>query len=65
MVVGFDAVKDARDAIRQGTMAASVAQHPDEMGRLAVENADRVLRGEIVQESIPVKIELITREKLQ
>jgi ribose transport system substrate-binding protein len=65
IVVGFDAVKDARDAIRQGTMAASVAQHPDEMGRLAIENAYRVLKGEAVQESIPVKIELITRERLK
>ncbi len=64
LVVGFDAVKDGRDAIRQGTMAASVAQHPDEMGRLGVENAYRALRGETVPEHIPVKIELITKENV-
>ncbi len=61
LVVGFDAVKDGRDAIRQGTMAASVAQHPEEMGRLAVESADRVLRGESVPDYLPVKIELVTK----
>src|SRR5262249_45091527 len=47
-VVGFDAVEDARKAIEDGTMAASVAQFPDEMGRVAVENAVRALRGEAV-----------------
>jgi ribose transport system substrate-binding protein len=65
IVVGFDAVKDGRDAIRQGTMAASVAQHPSEMGRLGVENAYRVVRGESVAEYIPVKIELITRQNVE
>ena len=65
LVVGFDAVKDGRDAIRQGTMAASVAQYPDEMGRLAVENAIRTIRGETVPEEIPVRIGLITKENLE
>ncbi len=64
LVVGFDAVKDGRDAIRQGTMAASVAQYPDEMGRLAIENASRVVRGETVPDEVPVRIGLITKENL-
>jgi ribose transport system substrate-binding protein len=63
LVVGFDAVKDGRDAINRGTMAASVAQHPGEMGRLGVETAYRVIRGEAVPDYIPVKIELITKGK--
>ena len=62
MVVGFDAVKDGRDAIQQGTMAASVAQHPEEMGRVGVESAIKVLKGESLPEYIPVKIELVTRQ---
>jgi ribose transport system substrate-binding protein len=45
-------------------MAASVAQHPDEMGRLGVETAYRVIRGETVPEYIPVKIELITKQNV-
>ena len=60
-VVGFDAVEDAREAIQAGTMEASVAQFPYEMGRLAIETASRILHGEPAPEFIPVKIELITK----
>jgi len=64
LVVGFDAVKDGRDAILNGTMNASIAQHPSEMGKLSVENAVRLINGESIPEYIPVKIELITKNKL-
>jgi ribose transport system substrate-binding protein len=64
IVVGFDAVKDGRDAILMGTMNASVAQHPSEMGKLSVENAIKLINGESIPEYIPVKIELITKNKL-
>lgn len=60
-VVGFDAVEDARKAIRDGTMLASVAQFPDDMGRLAIENAVKTLRGEPVQPDVKVRIELVTK----
>ena len=61
MVVGFDAVTDARQAIAAGTMAASVAQFPRDMGRVAIESAAKVINGETIPEYIPVKIELITK----
>jgi ribose transport system substrate-binding protein len=64
IVVGFDAVEDAREAIRRGEMAASVAQFPAEMGRLAVEKAYELINGGSLPAFIPTKIELITREKL-
>ncbi len=64
IVVGFDALADARQAIRKGVMEASVAQHSSEMGRVAVESAYRLLQGENIPENLPVKIELITKEKL-
>ncbi len=64
LVVGFDALNDARDAIIAGTMAGSIAQHPDDMGRQAVVNAKRLLDGQSVESIIPVQIELITRDKL-
>jgi len=60
-VVGFDAVDDARKAINDGTMAASVAQFPDEMGRVAIENAVKALRGEPVAPDVKVRIELVTK----
>jgi ribose transport system substrate-binding protein len=62
-VVGFDAIDDARKAIAEGTMAASVAQSPSEMGRIAVENALHALRGEPVPPEATVRIELVTKGK--
>ena len=64
-VVGFDAVEDARKAIRDGTMLGSVAQFPDEMGRLAVENAVHAVKGEPVTPDEKVRIELITKENVK
>jgi ribose transport system substrate-binding protein len=60
-VIGFDAVDDARKAIEAGTMAASVAQLPAEMGRIAVESAVRILRGEAIPGEQLVPIELVRR----
>jgi ribose transport system substrate-binding protein len=60
-VVGFDAIDDARKAIADGTMAASVAQSPSEMGRIAVENALHTLRGEPVPPEATVPIELVKK----
>ena len=45
-VIGFDALDDAKKAIEAGTMEASVAQFPYEMGKAAVESAVKVMNGE-------------------
>ena len=63
VVVGFDAQDDARIAIREGRMDATIAQNPREMGRLAVISADRLLRGETVPAEQPVRIELVTSQQ--
>jgi ribose transport system substrate-binding protein len=60
-VIGFDAVDDARRAIEAGSMDASIAQFPSEMGRLAVETAVRLVRGEKVPVDQRTKIGLVTR----
>jgi ribose transport system substrate-binding protein len=61
-VVGFDASDEARKAVLSGTMDATVAQSPAEMGALAVENAYRLLKGELVKQEFVVSIKLITKE---
>jgi ribose transport system substrate-binding protein len=63
-VLGFDAVEDARRAIEAGTIVASVAQFPSEMGRLAVESAARLIRGDTVPADQTVRIELVTKASL-
>src|SRR3954451_15937040 len=64
-VIGFDALDDARKAIAAGTMEASVAQFPSEMGKAAVENAVKVIRGETVADDIKVKLELVTKDNVK
>ena len=60
-VVGFDALDDARKMIEAGRMEASVAQSPRDMGRIAVESAARVLRGETLPAEQKVPIALVTK----
>jgi ribose transport system substrate-binding protein len=60
-VIGFDALDDARKAIEAGTMEASVAQSPRDMGRIAVESAAKVLRGETVPADQSVPLALVTK----
>jgi len=62
--VGFDAVDDAVAAVDAGTLAATVAQQPAEIGRLGVETAVKALNGETVPASIPVPLSLVTAESL-
>jgi ribose transport system substrate-binding protein len=60
-VVGFDALDDAKKAVEAGTMAATVAQFPYEMGKAAVESAVKVLAGEKLPPDIMVKLEMVTK----
>lgn len=63
-VVGFDALDDAKTAIAAGTMEASVAQFPLEMGRAAVESAVKVIRKESVPPDVMVRLEMVTKASL-
>lgn len=62
LVVGFDATDDAVKAVEDGTMAATVAQQPTLIGSLGVETAEKIIKGETVEASIPVELKLVTKE---
>ncbi len=62
VVVGFDATDDAIESIKEGKMAATIAQQPDLIGETAVENAIKLINGESIPKSIPVEVTLITKE---
>jgi len=64
VVVGFDALPEARDAIQKGMMEATIAQSPMQMGALAIETAYRLLKGETVAPNASVAIRLITKENV-
>ncbi|WP_100065230.1 D-ribose ABC transporter substrate-binding protein [Miniphocaeibacter massiliensis] len=60
-VVGFDATDDAKKAVEDGTLLATVEQQPDLMGKQAVENAIKLLNGESIEKTIPVEVKLIKK----
>jgi ribose transport system substrate-binding protein len=64
VVVGFDGNPDALDAIRRGELAATVAQQPEEMGRMGVRIALKALNGETVEKTVQVPVTLITRDNI-
>jgi len=61
-VIGFDALDDAKTAMAAGTMDASVAQFPYEMGKTAVESAVKILNGEKPPPEILVRLEMVTKD---
>lgn len=64
IVVGFDAHREAVEAIRQGRMQATIAQNPYEIGRTGVEYAYKALNGDEIPDEITIEIKLITQETL-
>ncbi len=65
VIVGFDATDDAIAAIKEGRMAATIAQQPDLIGSTAVENAMKLINGESIPSSIPVEVTLITKDNVK
>jgi ribose transport system substrate-binding protein len=61
IIVGFDGNDDAKAAVASGELAATIAQKPDLMGEIAVENAVKVAKGETVEKEIPVELLLIKK----
>jgi ribose transport system substrate-binding protein len=61
LVVGFDGTADGLKAVQSGQMAATVAQQPEQIGSIAVDTADKVLKGQTVDAVIPVPLKLVTK----
>ncbi len=58
-VVGFDATADAVKAVKEGKMAATVAQQPALIGSMGVEAVSKILAGKTVPKNLPVSLKLI------
>ena len=61
MIVGFDGTEDGIAAVDRGLLGATVAQQPDLIGSLGIEIADKVLKGETVDEYVPVALKIIAK----
>ncbi len=62
MVVGFDATDDAVMSVKDGKMAATVAQLPAMIGELGVASALEIIAGNALESYVPVELKLITND---
>ncbi len=63
-VVGFDGTPDGLKAVEAGTLYASVAQQPKQLGKIAVDNAVRAAEGKKVAETVKVPVKVVTKENV-
>ncbi len=62
-LVGFDAIPEAEDSIRNGKLSATIAQKPNTMGWLAIETAARYFRGEPIPPLRLVELKMVTNQE--
>ena len=62
LVVGFDGTNDGIKAVNRGILGATIAQRPDQIGIIGIQTADKILKGEKVDPTIPVELELVTQK---
>lgn len=63
-VVGFDGTPDGLTAVKSGTLYASVAQQPSQLGRIAVDNALDAVHGKKVQPMVKVPVKVVTKQNV-
>ncbi|KUO02503.1 substrate-binding domain-containing protein [Streptomyces caeruleatus] len=63
-VIGFDGTADGLKAVEAGTLYASVAQQPTELGRIAVQNAVKAAADDKVAKSVMVPVKVVTKENV-
>ncbi|MFE9864052.1 substrate-binding domain-containing protein [Streptomyces sp. NPDC005506] len=63
-VVGFDGTPDGLKAVAAGTLYASVAQQPKELGKIAVQNAVEAARGKHVDSMVKVPVKVVTEKNV-
>jgi ribose transport system substrate-binding protein len=62
-VIGFDGMEEARNAVKNDPiMVGVIAQYPDLMGKVAVETAAKVIKGESVPAKQPIVPGVVTKD---
>jgi ribose transport system substrate-binding protein len=65
-IVGVDATPDLLDSIKNKTaITATVAQDPYQMGKMAVENAVKLINGQTPEKNIAVETGLVTSKNVE
>lgn len=63
-VVGFDGTEDGFAAVEKGTLLATIAQNPTELGRQSVQIIGNVLKGETVEEVVAVAVDTVDTKNI-
>jgi ribose transport system substrate-binding protein len=61
VLIGFDAIGEAKEAVQQGHLTATIAQQPKLMGKLSIDTAVRYFRGQAIKSNLLVDLSVITR----
>jgi ribose transport system substrate-binding protein len=63
-IVGVDGIPEALDAVREGTISATVSQYPYVMGQMAIEACIAVARGAPVPARVDAPIAVVTKSNV-
>jgi ribose transport system substrate-binding protein len=63
-IIGVDGIPEALDAVRDGTMSATVSQYPYVMGQMAVEACVAAARGARLPAKVDAPIAVVTRSNV-
>ncbi|MBM9521259.1 substrate-binding domain-containing protein [Desulforhopalus vacuolatus] len=61
ILIGFDAIREAKEAVQQGLLTATIAQKPEIMGKLSIETAVQYFRGKEINPTLFVDLSVITK----
>lgn len=65
IVVGIDAIPDALQAVKKGTLDATVFQNARQQGGQAVETALRIIKGQPYEKKMLIPFELVTQKNIE
>jgi ribose transport system substrate-binding protein len=63
-VVAFDGTDDGLKAIKAGTLVGTIAQQPGNLGKLAVQQAVKAIKGQPVDATVPVQVVTVTSKNV-
>ncbi|MBA0049690.1 D-ribose ABC transporter substrate-binding protein [Streptomyces sp. AJS327] len=63
-VIGFDGTPEAIKAVKKGSMSCTIAQQPDELGKMSVRNAMRIVEDESVDKNIKVPVKAVHQKNV-
>ncbi|MCX4832437.1 substrate-binding domain-containing protein [Streptomyces sp. NBC_00006] len=63
-VIGFDGTPDGFKAVKAGTLYASVAQQPRELGKMAVQNAIAAAKDKKISSAVKVPVKVVTAKNV-